>query len=503
MTATIALDPARRNLITVAVMLASLMTAIDSTIANVALPHIQASMSASQDQVIWVLTSYLIASAIATPLGAWLASRYGRKRMMLISITGFTLSSLACGMVANLPMLVFARIVQGFTGAGMVPLSQAMLFDIYPPAQQGKAMAIFGIGTMFGPLIGPTLGGWLTDSFSWRWVFLINLPFGLISVLGLILFMKETRKLATMRFDLFGFAALSIFLGALQLMMDRGQQLDWFDSIEIRFEAAIMVLCGYMTVVHMLTARNSFVPPHIFRDRNFVLGCVISTAIGVVVFAGIPAMVTMMKMLGYPALLTGLLSSPRGIGTLISMVIVSRLINRLDMRLFLFIGLALNAVGLSMLAHLSLQTDQMPILIAGLLQGLGAGLMFVPLSTTVLATLAPVFRNEGAAIYVLMRAMGTSVGMSFLQGRTITSAAQVQSRLTEGVRLDNPMLAWHLPEFTFAANQPTALLQGLVARQAYMVGLVDLFWMLALVAVAMVPVVALLRPPRQHLEGEP
>lgn len=492
-------DPVRRAIVTGSAMAATLMMVVDSTIAQVALPHIQSSMSASQDQAIWVLTSYLIAASISTPLSAWLAGRFGRKRVMMIAVAGFTLSSLACGIAENLTFLVVARILQGLFGAGLLPLSQAMLFDINPPERHGKAMSIYAAGSMVGPLIGPTIGGWLTDSFSWRWCFLINLPFGILALAGMGIFMAETRDKAIKRFDLFGFATVSIFLASFQLVIDRGQHLGWFDSLEICIEAAILATSFYLMVVHMLTGRDTFIRPQVFKDRNFVLGCVISAAVGIVAYAAIPPIVIMMQTLfGYTAMHAGLISSPRGIGNLIAMVIVGRFVNRYDARLFLFIGLVINAFGLLLTAHLSLAADEWPLLVAAFVQGIGSGLVFVPLSITVFATLSQTYRNEGAAIYVLTRNMGAALGMSYLASGTITNSAQVQSRLSEAIRPDNPLVAWRMPGLDFVAELPTRLMQGQILRQAAMVAYIDLFWLLCLISLAMTPVVMLLRPPKTH-----
>ena len=347
---------AKRALIIASATMAVMMVAVDSTIANVALTHMQASMSASQDQVVWVLTSYMIASAIATPLSGWMANRFGRKRVMVSSVIGFTLASMFCGLAVSLPMMVAARMLQGLCGAALIPLNQSLLLDISAPEQLGRAMAINGIGIMFGPLIGPTLGGFLVDSLSWRWVFFVNLPIGLVATVGLMLFVTETREKNPQRFDHFGFATLSMFLGSFQLMVDRGPQLDWFDSTEVRLEAASVVLFAWLTGVHMATAANSFVRPRVFADRNFAVGAVLSTATGIISFGYIP-MLTMMtqQLLGYSAMQTGLLNSPRGFGTLFAMIAVGRMIGRMDPRIFLMCGLLFTAAGLYMLAGLSLQ----------------------------------------------------------------------------------------------------------------------------------------------------
>ena len=488
----------RRFLVTASAMLATTMVAVDSTIANVALPHIQAGMSASQEQVVWVLTSYLIAGAISTPLSAWLAGRFGRKLVMVLAAAGFTLASLACGAAVSLPMLVASRMVQGACGAGLIPLSQAMLLDITPPERHGRAMAIYGTGSMFGPLIGPTLGGFLIDTLNWRWVFLINLPIGILAVTGMVLFMAEQREKTSTRFDMFGFVVISAFLASFQLMLDRGQQMDWLDSIEVRLEGAAMLLFGWLSAVHMATVPNAFIRPRLFLDRNFAVGCIISASIGIISFAAVP-MVTVMiqQLMGYPAMLTGIVCSPRGFGTLASMLVVGRLIGKFDTRVFLIIGLALTALGLFLFSGMQLVVGQRRLMVAGLFQGLGSGLMMVPLSSMVFATLPRAFRNEGTALYALTRNMGASLGISFLQTQATWNTARVQSRLVEGLRADNPLLLMHMPGLDLAAPASVAMLLGEVRRQATMVAYTDTYWMLCLISLAMMPVVLAMRPPRR------
>lgn len=484
----------RRLLITSSVILVTMMVALDTTIANVALPQMQSSLSASPEQVVWVLTSYLLASAIMTPLSSWLASRYGRKRVMGISALIFTFSSLACGLAGSLEFMIFARLVQGISGAGLIPLGQATLLDINPPAKQGQAMAMVGLGAMLGPLAGPTLGGYLTDAMSWRWVFLINIPLGVIATIGIGMYMTETREKGMSRFDIMGFATLSIFLASLQLMMDRGQQLDWFDSVEIWIEAGLMLLFGYLTVVHMITAKNTFVRGEIFLDRNYALGTVVSIIIGIVAFATIPIITIMMQtLLGYSALETGLVSMPRGAGTVVGLIIVSRLIGRIDARILLFFGLLLTAASLYLYSQISLGVDEAPLLFAGLLQGFAGGMMISPLATISFATLAPKYRNEGSAIYSLARNIGSSLGISAMQMFALNDSARVAGQLAENVRPDNPTFAAAMPDFEFGAIQSMFRIAREISRQSAMVATVDTLWMACLLAIATLPVALLMK----------
>ncbi|MCB2073203.1 MAG: multidrug efflux MFS transporter [Novosphingobium sp.] len=495
-------DPARRALITASTMLAAILVTLDATVANVALPRIQSSVAASPEQIVWVVTSYVIAGAIFTPLSGWLATRYGRKEVMVASVAGFTLSSIACGLATNLEMLVLFRLLQGASGAAMVPLSQATLLDINPPEKHGQAMALYGMGSMLGGIIGPALGGWLTDWLSWRAVFLINIPFGALACIGMFIFMSPSPKDSTSRFDLFGFAALSIFLASLQLMVDRGQQLDWFDSIEICIEATFMAAFGYVFLVHIFSAKSPFIRPALFRDRNFLIGSIISAVLGVLVFGAMPLIGIMLQQgLGYPVLLAGLVQAPRGIATMFSMIIAGRLMGKVDTRFLLLIGMVSTGIGFLMMSGLSLESHQNEIIASGIMLAIGSGMIFVPLSTIVFSTLDPALRNEGAALFALVRNIGSSVGISLLQIMTIRNAATVQSRLTEGVRPDNPAMDLTWPELDFTSSESLTGMHHEIARQAMMVGYIDSFWFLFVLSLILMPIIWLMRPPKRPANG--
>jgi MFS transporter, DHA2 family, multidrug resistance protein len=487
--------PKTRAVISLSTMIATLMVTLDATIANVALPHMQSSVSASQEQIVWVLTSYLIAEAIATPLSAWLASRYGRKTIMVASVIGFTACSAACGAAGDLFSLVAFRTLQGAFGAALVPLSQAVLFDINPPRNHGQAMAIYGLGAMLGPVIGPLLGGVLTDALSWRWVFLINLPFGLLSCLGMIFFMPETPRQASSRFDFLGFAFLSVFLASLQLLLDRGQQLDWFASWEIRSELTIALMAAYLTVTHTLTARNSFIDPSLFADRNYLFGSILSAMLGVLIFGVIPLVSTMLQeLMNYPVIHAGTITAPRGLGTMISMIVVGLLIRRVDYRLLMLIGLCFCAIGMYQLSGMSLYADGRLILISGLLQGFSGGFIFVPLSIVVFSTLNERQRNEGSALFALTRNVGAAIGISYLQSLTIRNVARVQSRLSEAMVPGSPVLEMRAPGLDLADPASASAMAAQIARHATMVAYVDSFWLLLIVTLLMMPLVLLIRP---------
>jgi DHA2 family multidrug resistance protein len=496
-------EPGVRRFITASVMAATVMNSLDSTIANVALPHIQGSVSASSDEITWVLTSYIVAAAIMTPLTGWLAGRFGRKRLILWSIVGFTIVSGLCGLATGLTELVAFRLLQGVFGAALVPMSQAILLDINPPDRHGSAMAVWGMGAILGPIIGPALGGWLTDNLTWRWVFYINLPIGILAFAGLSIFLSETKSSARMRLDFFGFAMLALALGSFQLMLDRGQTKDWFSSIEICIEGGLALLFGYLFIAHTLTARKPFIDIAIFRDRNFLFGSIFGFFLGVVIFSVLALLPPMLEtLMGYPVVLTGLVTAPRGMGTMISMVLVGQLIRRVDARLLILIGFLLAAYSMYRMADFSLGMDESIIISTGFIQGLGTGLIFVPLSTIAFGTLDAKYRNEGAAMFTLIRNIGSAIGISVLQAMTVRNTATVHSRLVEGVRPDNPVLASTSPGFDFDAPVQVARMNAEVTRQASMVGYIDAFWFLFIVTLVAIPMLLFMRKARPAPKGE-
>ena len=324
-----------RGLLSLATMLAVIMQVLDTTIANVALPSMQGSLGAAQDTINWVLTSYIVASAIVMPLTGWIADAIGRNRLFLISVAGFTLASCLCGLAGSLTQMVLFRVLQGVFGASLAPLSQAVLLDINPRERHGQAMALWGAGIMVAPVLGPTLGGWLTDSFDWRWVFYINVPLGLLAFLGIAFTMPASPR-HSRSFDFVGFAFLGLFVGALQLMLDRGEQLDWFSSPEIIIEAALAAAALWCFVVHSATAEHPFIHPQIFRDRNYVAASIFSFAISVVLLATTALLPPLLqRIMGFPTVTTGLVLAPRGIGTMVSMLLVGRLLRFIDPRLII------------------------------------------------------------------------------------------------------------------------------------------------------------------------
>lgn len=490
--------PRERRIITIFTLAAAFMTQLDATIANVALPHMQASTSASREQITWVLTSYIIMAAIFTPLSGWLASRFGRKRLFLVSVAGFTVASMLCGMAANFEQLVLFRMLQGTMGAALLPMSQAILLDINPPERHGSAMAVWGIGVIIGPICGPVLGGWLTEEMNWRWVFFINLPFGVLALVGLMAVLPAFDDEESVSLDLFGFGTLAIAIGAFQLMLDRGQTMDWFNSTEIWIEATVAATAFYVFIVHTLTARQPFVNLAIFKDRNFAVGSIFGFFLGGLMYSVMALTAPMLaELMSYPALLVGMVMAPRGIGTLMFMPIVGILVNRYDPRLLIVIGMSISGISTLLMAGFSLQMDADIVAFSGFVQGVGAAFLFVPITTVVFATIPARYRNQGAAMNSLVRALGGSVWISVMQTLTIRNEASVHSRLAEGVRPDNPLVGMRWPEISFDSVPEIAAMHGEVGRQAMMVSYVDSFWVLFVFAFALIPLVVLLKPMRR------
>jgi len=486
-------------MITVSIMLATIMQALDTTIANVALPHMQGSLSAAQDQISWVLTSYIVAAAVATPLTGWLSDRIGRKRLFLISVAGFTVASLLCGIATSLGEMVMFRLAQGIFGAGLVPLSQAVLLDINPPDRHGSAMAIWGAGIMVGPILGPTLGGYLTETFNWRWVFLINLPVGLVAFAGILTFVHESRRNASRRFDLFGFAMLALAIGAFQLMLDRGEPKDWFSSGEIVMEAGIAALAFYLFIAHSATADRPFLEMSLFRDRNFVTGLVFIFIVGIILLATLALLPPMLQnLMDYPVLTTGLVLAPRGIGTMIAMLVVGRLVNRFDPRLLILAGLLLTALSLWDMTGFSLDIGTWDLVRTGITQGLGLGFIFVPLSTVTFATLAPRLRTEATALYSLVRNLGSSVGISIVIALLSRNIQINHATLAENVTPFNKLFRFpDVPSVWSLANPAgLAAFDAEINRQAAMIAYLNDFKLMMIVTLLAVPLLLAMRVSR-------
>ena len=488
-------EVANRGLLVVSVMLATLMQALDTTIANVALPNMQGTLSATQDQIAWVLTSYIVAAAIATPATGWLASIMGRRRLLLIAIAGFTVASVLCGMATSIGAMVAFRLLQGLFGASLVPLSQSTLLDVYPREKHGAAMALWGMGVMVGPILGPPLGGWLTDSYGWHWVFLINVPIGALALFGVAASLPSDETHRT-RFDWRGFAFLAMGIGALQLFLDRGQQQDWFGSVEIQVEAALAFLGFYLYGVHWKYGARPFVNLGLFADRNFLASNVFIFVLGVVLFATMALLPPYLQnLMDYPVVTTGILLAPRGVGTLIAMMLVGRLLARgADARLLAGIGMLLTAFSLYQMMHFNLDVPEHLIISTGVIQGLGLGLVFVPISTVAYSTLPMAARTEAAGIFSLTRNIGSSVGISI-----------VMTLLSRNTQVNHAELAAHVTPFgdgmaqlpaLYAGPHGLAALNAEITRQASAIAFLNDFWLMMVMTLAAIPLLLLLRPVR-------
>ena len=484
-----------RGLITVMIMLATIMQVLDTTIANVALPSMTGDLGASQDTITWVLTSYIVAAAIMTPVTGWLADRIGKRELFLISIVGFVLSSLLCGIAWSLPSMVLFRVAQGIFGAAIVPLSQTFLLDINPREKAGSAMAMWGAGIMVGPIIGPTLGGWLTESYNWRWVFLINLPVGIIAFLGCAAYLPRSVK-RLRKFDFFGFAMLSLGIGALQLMLDRGGEVDWFAAPEIWLYLFLTVSGFWAFVIHILGSDLPFLEPAMFRDRNFTTGLMFIFIIGIILLASLALLPPMLsRIFGYPTITTGLVMGPRGIGTMASMIIVGRLMRTMDPRIMVMAGLVLTAASLYFMTGFSPQMGSGPVIWTGVLQGLGLGLVFVPLSTIAFSTIDARFRADATSLFSLVRNIGSSIGISIVSVMLARNIQVNHAELGAFINPFNPVLWATSPAAAGGNLAALTQLDNLVNQQAAMVSYINDFKLMMLVTLLAIPLALTLKKP--------
>jgi len=502
-TAPVAATP-HRGAITLCVMLATIMQALDTTIANVALPYMQGSLSATLDQINWVLTSYIIAAAIMTPPTGWLAGRFGRKRLFLLAVTGFTIASVLCGIASSIEQMVLFRLLQGVFGAPLVPLSQAVLLDAYPRERHGQAMALWGVGVMVGPILGPTLGGYLTEWYNWRWVFFINLPVGILTLVGLSAFLEQRYERSAAAFDWFGFLMLSLGIGSLQMMLDRGEQLDWFSSTEIVLEAALAALGFYLFLVHIFTSERPFIDPKMFRDRNFATGMAFIFVVGIILLATLALMTPFLQsLMNYPVLTAGLVLAPRGVGTMLAMLIVGRLIVLVDPRYLLFFGFLAVALSLWEMTGFTTDVAQAAIVRTGFVQGLGLGFIFVPLSTMTFATLAPALRTQATALFSLMRNIGSSIGISVVIFLLSYNTRVMHASLVEHATPYDAFFRTRGAATLWSLGTPMgrATLDSEITRQASTIAYLDDFKLMMIVALAVIPFVVLLRRPTRAQGG--
>jgi DHA2 family multidrug resistance protein len=489
-----------RLIITLCTVGATLMQALDQTIANVALPYMQGSLSATFDEITWVLTSYITAAAIMTAPVGWLAARFGRKYLFITCLIGFTTTSMMCGAAQTLPQMVVFRLMQGMFGAALVPLSQSTMMDIYPIEQRGKAMAIWGVGVMVGPILGPTLGGYLTEMYNWRYVFYINLPFGILATLGLLFFMPRSFGNFNLRFDWIGFAVLSLGIGCLQMMLDRGQDQDWFNSTEVIVEAVLGGLGVYLFIVHMMTAKKPFIPVMLFKDRNFTAGLVLMGAVGTILVSSSSLMAPWLQNLAnYPVEAAGLIMAPRGIGTMTAMMASGRLSSKMDPRHLMAAGILMLAWSMWEMTSWTPDISQWTIILTIMAQGAGLGLVFLPLQVLAFATLPPQFRTDGASLFSLFRNIGAAVGVSVTSAmlahntqvlhETIGASVTPFNRALQGGGMVSRM--WN-PLHTHGA----AMMDQMVNQQAQITAYIDDYWMMVLTTLPSLLLLLLLRRPR-------
>ena len=486
------LSPLVRGGISFCVILTSLMQALDTTIANIALPHMQGTVSASQDQINWVLTSYIVAAAIFTAPTGFLARRFGVKRVYVVAVTGFTLASALCGMAATLPQIVLFRLLQGAFGAALVPLAQTTMLDITPREMQGRSMALWGMAAMIGPIMGPVLGGWITSSYSWRWCFYINLPIGAVALAGILFLMPNQHGTRAARLDWFGFLTLSLAIGALQLMLDRGQQLDWFSSPEIMAEAIVAGTSIYLFLAHTVTSSAPFLRLAIFKDRNFAAGLLTIFVISGAYFASFALLTPYLQhLMGYPVITAGMVMGPRGLAMMVTMMFIGRLMGRVNIRLVLTTGILLTAWSLYEMIGWTPDVSFTTVALNGAVQGTGLGFLMVPISTMTLGTLAPQYRAEGASLFSLMRNVGASIGISGLTALLARNIQVNHSELAEHVtsRMALPPVS-ALSPFSPVGR---AALDALVNREAAVIAYMDDFKLMMILVLASLPLVLLFR----------
>ena len=500
-------------LIAIAVMLATFMEVLDTSIASVALPHIAGSLSASNDEATWVLTSYLVANAIVLPASTWFALRFGRKRFLIICITIFTISSFACGAATSLWMILAARAIQGAGGGALQPLSQAILLESFPPQKRGLAMAVFALGVVVAPVLGPTFGGWLTDTYSWRWAFYINIPIGILAIFMILRYVVDPpyiRDAKPGKIDSIGLGLLAVWLGSLQIILDKGQEVDWFGAVWLRWAAVVLVIGFVAFLIREWVHDKPLVNLRVFAHRNFTLGCVLIGLFGAVIYG----MVTLLplfyqELMGYTALNAGIAVSPRGLGAIIAMPVIGILTSKLDNRYMIAFGFALFGICSLWFGRVYLGIGPWSLIWAIILSGFGSGCVFVPLSTTTMAGLRNEEIGNASGLYNLLRNIGGSIGISIVN--TIVSR-HAQSHRAELVRSITPQnhnyqlqsegikhamalagSGGNGPPLFPPGTRALGIINGMVEQQARLWSYVDDFRYLAIVCFACVPIVFMLK----------
>ncbi len=497
-------------IVATSVMFATFMEILDTTVVNVSLPHIAGDMSATIDEATWSLTSYLVANAIILPLTGWLANYFGRKRLLMISVGGFTVASFLCGLAPNLEVLILFRVIQGMTGGALQPLSQAVLLEAFPPKDRGKAMGFWGLGVVVAPILGPVVGGWLTDSYSWRWVFYINIPVGIASLVMTQLFIFDPSyiKRKSEKVDYWGIGMLAVGIGALQVLMDKGQEDDWFASSSMRVLAAATVIGLAAFIVRELLTDHPVVDLRVFRDRTYATGVFLMTVLGFVLYGSLVLLpILLQTLLGYPSLQAGIAMAPRGMGSFIAMPVVGAMLVRVGARRLLMLGLSIGSFTLLWLGQLNLQAGYWNIFWPQFVQGISLGLIFVPLTTITMSAIAREGMGNATSLFNLMRNMGGSMGIAMATTMLYRRGQGYTHQLAEHVNpYDAPARAFLgglRRTFESRGADPVTAMQraeaaafGLVSRQAQMLSFVSVFRFLGFVFLALLPLLLLMRPPK-------
>ncbi|MFB3918288.1 MAG: DHA2 family efflux MFS transporter permease subunit [Terriglobales bacterium] len=502
-------------IIAVAVMLGTFMEVLDTTIVNVSLPHIAGSLSATVDEATWVLTSYLVANAIILPMTGWLANHFGRKRVLMASIGGFTVASVACAMAPNLSALLFFRVVQGAAGGGLQPLSQAIMLEAFPPEQRGKAMAFWGLGIVVAPMLGPVLGGWITDSYSWRWLFYINLPVGIAGLMMSQLFIFDPPYITRGRggVDYWGIGMLAVGMGALQIMLDKGQEDDWFSSRFITTLAIIAAVGLTAFLIREIRERHPIVNLRVFRVRTYASGVFLMTTLGFVLYGSLVLLpIFLQTLLGYSSLDAGVAMLPRGLGSFLAMPMVGFLMSKIEPRKLLAVGFAVAAYSLWDLASINLNAGYWDIFWPQFIQGISMGFLFVPLTTV---THDPIPREQmgnATSIFNVMRNIGGSVGIAMVTtmfarhtqsninilGAQVNPYTTATQQMLEGAR--QLFLSKGMDAVT-ASRQAYAAVFGMVQREAAMLSFISAFRLLGILFLAVMPLILIMKKPKHHGGG--
>lgn len=497
----------RRTLITVCLIFSTTIQALDSTIANLALPYMQGSLGATIDQVAWVLTSYIIATAIMTAPMGWLASRFGRKQLLLICLTGFAVFSLLCAIAQTLQQIVAFRLVQGMFGAGLVPLAQSVLLDIYPAEQRGPAMAVWGMGLMIGPIIGPPVGGLLTELYHWRLVFVVSPPFAILAILGLAVLLPRSIPKADLRFDWLGFAVLAMGIASFQLMLDQGQSEDWFDSREIQIAAVLAGLGFFLFTVHIVTAERPFIDPALFKDRNFITATFMLFCFGVVLISSNALAAPWLQVVSnYPVGHAGMLLAPRGLASMFGMMLVGQLSSRVDQRLMVAAGLL--CTSWSFWDMTTWTPNVAPHWVSWVMsvQGFGLGMTFIPLQVIAFTTLLPALRTQGSALINLFRNIGAALGVSMVAAVLVSNGQILHEQIGAHINPFNRMLQhhWALNHLLSAETPRSALfLDRMVNAEATVIAYLNDFKLLLAVTLLTLCLIPLLRQPRVAIDPAP